>query len=48
LEKRLKKLKTKYKNNIKALEMINEEEKEIELYRKYNKWYGSVFYIMQK
>ncbi|KYK29298.1 SAM-dependent methyltransferase [Thermoplasmatales archaeon SG8-52-1] len=48
LEKRLKKLKIKYKNNIKALEMIKEEEKEIELYRKYNKWYGSVFYVMQK
>ena len=48
LEKRLKNLKTKYKNNIKALEMIKEEQIEIDLYRKYNKWYGSVFYIMQK
>lgn len=48
LEKRLKKLKSKYKNNPKALEMINEEQKEIDLYRKYNEWYGSVFYIMQK
>lgn len=48
LEKRLKKLKTKYKNNSKALEMIKEEEKEIDMYRKYNKWYGSVFYVMQK
>lgn len=38
LEKRLKKLKTKYKNNAKALEMIKEEQKEIDLYRKYNKW----------
>ena len=48
LEKRLKKLETKYKNNTKALEMINEEYKEINLFRKYNEWYGSVFYVMQK
>ena len=31
-----------------ALEMIKEEELEIDLFRKYNKWYGSVFYVMQK
>ena len=48
LEKRLKKLKQEYKNNPEALEMIDEEQKEIDLYRKYYKWYGSVFYIMQK
>ena len=48
LEKRLKKLTLKYKNNPKALEMIDEEQKEIDLFRKYNKWYGSVFYVMQK
>ncbi len=48
LEKRLKKLEKKYKNNTKALEMINEEYKEINLFRKYNEWYGSVFYVMQK
>jgi len=28
--------------------MIKEEEKEIDLFRKYNEWYGSVFYVMQK
>jgi len=48
LEKRLKELRSKYKNNSLALGMIDEEQKEIDLYRKYNKWYGSVFYIMQK
>ena len=48
LEKRLQQLKIKYKNNQEALEMIKEEELEIDLFRKYNKWYGSVFYIMQK
>ena len=48
LEERLQKLKIKYKNNEEALEMIKEEELEIDLFRKYNKWYGSVFYVMQK
>jgi ubiquinone/menaquinone biosynthesis C-methylase UbiE len=48
LEKRLKKLELRYKNNIKALDMINEEYKEINLFKKYNEWYGSVFYVMQK
>jgi ubiquinone/menaquinone biosynthesis C-methylase UbiE len=48
LEKRLEKLKLKYKNNSEALEIIKEQEKEINLYRKYNQWYGSVFYVMQK
>jgi ubiquinone/menaquinone biosynthesis C-methylase UbiE len=47
LEKRLQKLKTKYQNNPEALEMIKEEHKEINMYRKYKEWYGSVFYIMQ-
>jgi ubiquinone/menaquinone biosynthesis C-methylase UbiE len=48
LEQRLQKLKIKYKNNKEALEMIKDEELEINLFRKYNKWYGSVFYVMQK
>jgi ubiquinone/menaquinone biosynthesis C-methylase UbiE len=48
LEKRLKRLELEYKNNNKALDMINEEYKEINLFKKYNEWYGSVFYVMQK
>jgi SAM-dependent methyltransferase len=48
LEERLKLLETKYKDNPKAIAMINEGHKEIDLYRKYNIWYGSVFYVMQK
>lgn len=48
LEKRLKMLEKKYKNNPEALEMIRGEYEEIDLFRKYNKWYGSVFYVMQK
>jgi ubiquinone/menaquinone biosynthesis C-methylase UbiE len=48
LQNRLNKLKIKYKDNQKALEMIKDEELEIDLFRKYNAWYGSVFYIMKK
>lgn len=48
LEKRLKNLRLKYKKNPEALHMINEGQKEIDLFRKYNEWYGSVFYVMQK
>ena len=48
LEMRLKEMKIKYKNNLEALDMIKEEEKEIGLFRKYNEWYGSVFYVMKK
>jgi ubiquinone/menaquinone biosynthesis C-methylase UbiE len=48
LEKRLKDLKIKFKDNPKAMEMLEETQLEIDLFRKYNSWYGSVFYIMQK
>jgi hypothetical protein len=30
------------------MEMIKEEYKEIDLFKKYNAWYGSVFFVMQK
>lgn len=48
LEKRLKMLREKFKDNTKALKMISEEQKEIDLYRKYGQWYGSVFFVMQR
>jgi SAM-dependent methyltransferase len=48
LEKRLKKMRVKYKNNKKAQEMINIEQEEIDLFRRYSSWYGSVFFVMQK
>jgi hypothetical protein len=44
----LNKLKIKYKDTPEALDMIKGEERERELFRKYNEWYGSVFYVMQK
>jgi ubiquinone/menaquinone biosynthesis C-methylase UbiE len=48
LEKRLKDMRIKFKGNSKVMEMIQEEQLEIDLFRKYNSWYGSVFYVMQK
>jgi len=48
LEKRLETLRDKYKDDPKALAVIDEEQQEIDLYRKYHTWYGSVFYVLQK
>ncbi|MFB0566098.1 MAG: class I SAM-dependent methyltransferase [Candidatus Aminicenantaceae bacterium] len=48
LEERIKRLRAKYRNNPKALAELDNEQQEIDLYRKYSKWYGSVFFIMQK
>jgi ubiquinone/menaquinone biosynthesis C-methylase UbiE len=48
LEERIQMLKRKYKDDAKALKMLNEEQKEIDMYRKYSQWYGFVFFVMQK
>ena len=48
LEERIKMLMEKYKDNTKALVTLNREQEEIDLYKKYKKWYGSAFFIMQK
>ncbi len=48
LEERLQKMRIKYINIKNAFDLIESEQKEIDLYRKNYKWYGSVFFIMQK
>jgi len=48
LERRIQSLRKKYANNPKALAILNNEQLEIDLFRKYSQWYGSVFYVMQK
>lgn len=48
LENRINFLKEKYSNNPEALKVLNLEQQEINMYNKYNKWYGSVFYILQR
>jgi ubiquinone/menaquinone biosynthesis C-methylase UbiE len=48
LEKRVNMLKKKYEGNQKVLERLNTEQEEIDIYKKFKKWYGSAFFIMQK
>jgi SAM-dependent methyltransferase len=47
LEERLKSFRIEYAGNPDVLSAIEEEEREIELYRKYTRWYGSVFLVMK-
>ena len=48
LEKRIQELRPRYINDSKALEVLDAEQREIDLSRKYHEWYGSAFFIMKK
>ena len=48
IEKRIKKLRTKYAGNRDALTVIDAEQREIDMYKKYYQWYGSAFFAMKK
>jgi SAM-dependent methyltransferase len=48
LEIRIKKLRKKYIDDLEALAVLDNEQREIDMYKKYYKWYGSVFFVMQK
>ena len=45
IEARIKELKSKYKDAPEAIGFLNDQQKEIDLYRKYSASYGYVFYI---
>lgn len=45
IEKRVQQMTEKYKNNSSAMEVIETEIREIDLYRKYSDYYGYVFFI---
>ncbi len=47
-EKKLKELRLDYKSNREALSIFDSFQSEINLYRKYNEYYGYGFYIMRK
>lgn len=47
IEAKLPALKAKYRGNPEALSIIAYEELEIEMFRKYAAYYGSVFYVLQ-
>jgi len=48
LEERINQLKAKYKDDPEAFSILDSEQKEIDLFKKYSAWYGSVFYVMQR
>lgn len=48
IEKKLSVVETKYGNHPEAIEIINSERREFDMYKKYSKYYGYVFYVMQK
>lgn len=48
LENRIQELRLKYINDSKALEVIDKEQEEIDLSKKYHQWYGSAFFITQR
>jgi len=48
LETRILELRKKYFNQPDALAVLDKEQQEIDMYKKYDKWYGSVFFVMQK
>ncbi len=45
VEERISLLREKYKADTEALDVIEKEQKEIDLYRKYSEYYGYVFYL---
>ncbi len=47
IERKIPSLKSKYRSDKKALEVLACEELEINLFRKYSEYYGYVFYLMQ-
>ena len=47
VEKRLANLREKYKTNIEAMGVLESEQREIDLFRKYSDYYGYVFYLMR-
>ena len=48
MEKRISELREKYRDEPALLEVLDGEQKEIDLYRRYADTYGYVFYVMTK
>ena len=47
LAERIEMLRAKYADDPEALAMFDPHDREIDMFRKYNRWYGSVFFVMQ-
>ena len=41
-------LREKYAGDSEALEHLETQQYEIEMYRRYHEWYGSAFFLMRK
>ena len=48
MQERIDALREKYCDNEEALEQLNLEQLEIDIYRRYHDWYGYAFFVMQK
>ena len=48
LESRLNRLQEKYREQPQALAVLAQEQREMDLYRRYGDWYGYSFFVMQK
>jgi SAM-dependent methyltransferase len=48
LERRIKELRAEYIDDPKALAILDKEQHEIDIAKKYHEWYGSAFFVMQK
>ncbi len=48
LAERLDKLRSKYIEDPHAKNIFKKEQREIDIYKKYQGWYGSAYFIMQK
>jgi ubiquinone/menaquinone biosynthesis C-methylase UbiE len=48
LEKKIQALREKYSQDQEVQKTLDREQHEVDLYKKYFKWYGSAFYLMQK
>jgi len=48
LEERILALREKHAGDGEALAVFDREEREVDLFKKYPKWYGSAFFVMQK
>lgn len=48
LEDRVRELRKDYVDDTEAIAVLDKEQRDIDMYRKYHQWYGSVFLVMQK
>jgi len=48
MEERIRELRVKYSNDPGALQVLDKEQREVDMHKKHAGWYGSAFFIMQK